>query len=247
MKTLDIVMAEDDFQFVVKVEMLLDKIGLALQKRFDSAEEAIPYIRSNPPDLILLDIHLQGKLTGTELANVVNDLGISFILFSADPSKEHYINLTGANLIAYIVKPFDDLTLRSAIEVVRKKFDQKQDRIEMLSESRDDLIFEDSFFIRKNKHLHKVVTNDIMWVYSEGNYCFIVTEKKKHVIKVSLTKVSAKLPPKLFVRVHRSYLVMESRIDNIDYANNRLYIEENEIPIGRTYKAGLVNRLNLMG
>ncbi|MEM9824821.1 MAG: response regulator [Bacteroidota bacterium] len=82
METFKIVIVEDDFQFALKVEMLLDEMGLKLEKAFDSAEEAMPYIRSNPPDLVLLDVFLKGKMTGVELANQVNDLGISFIIFS---------------------------------------------------------------------------------------------------------------------------------------------------------------------
>ena len=240
-------MVEDDFQFLLKVEMLLDEMGLKLEKKFESAEEALPYVRSNPPDLMLLDIYLKGKMTGVELANAVNDLGISFIIFSADADEELYDMAKDVNLIAYIIKPFDNLTLKSAIEIAQKKFEYRLEGIETIAESSADLVFKHSFFIRKNKHLYKIVVSDIKWVYSEGNYCFIVTENRKHVIKASLSKLYSKLPSNKFVRVHRSYLVMVSRIDNIDYGNNRLYIGENEIPIGRTYKADLVKRLNLFG
>lgn len=247
MDSFKIVIVEDDFQFVLKVEMLLDQMGLKLEKSFESAEDALPYIRSNPPDLVLLDIFLKDKMTGIELAQQVNDLGIFFIIFSADSDEELYDTAKQVNLIAYIIKPFNNLTLKSAIEMALKKMGHYQDDIETLADSSTETIFKYSFFIRKNKQLVKISINDIKWIYSEGNYCFIVTINRKHVIKASLTKLVKRLPINKFVRVHRNYLVMVSRIDNVDYANNCLYIEHNEVPIGRTYKADLVKRLNLFG
>ena len=106
MDSFKIVMVEDDFQFMLKVEMLLDEMGLKLMAKFESAEEAMPYIQANPPDLILMDIFLKGKMTGVELANKVNDLGIAFIIFSADTDQELYDVAKKVNLIAYIIKPF---------------------------------------------------------------------------------------------------------------------------------------------
>jgi Response regulator of the LytR/AlgR family len=247
MDSFKIVIVEDDFQFVLKVEMLLDEMGLKLEKSFDNAEEALPYIRSNPPDLVLLDIFLKGEMTGIELANQVNDLEISFIIFSADSDEELYDRVKQVNLISYIIKPFNNLTLKSAIEIALRKMGHHQDDIETLADSNSETVFRYSFFIRKNKQLIKISINDIKWVYSEGNYCFIVTVNRKHVIKASLSKLVRRLPANKFVRVHRSYLVMVSRIDNVDYANNHLLIEEAEIPIGRTYKAELVKRLDLFG
>ncbi|MEM9821305.1 MAG: LytTR family DNA-binding domain-containing protein, partial [Bacteroidota bacterium] len=197
--------------------------------------------------LVLLDVFLKGKMTGVELANQVNDLGISFIIFSADADEELYDVAKQVNLIAYIIKPFDNLTLKSAIEIALRKMGNYDEDIETLAESSADTVFRYSFFIRKNKQLIKISINDIKWVYSEGNYCFIMTENRKHVVKASLSKLVERLPANKFARVHRSYLVMVSRIENIDYANNRLYIEDNEVPIGRTYKADLVKRLNLFG
>ena len=53
---------------------------------------------------------------------------------------------------------------------------------------------------------------------------------------ISMQGMMDKLDPKLFVRVHRSYIISIAKIDAIE--RNRIVIGENWIPIGNYYKEG---------
>ena len=63
-------------------------------------------------------------------------------------------------------------------------------------------------------------------------------------IRISLSRLVRRLPEHIFVRVHKSYLVQAKLITRIDTFNGELYIDEQSIPLGRTYKDDLLDQLN---
>lgn len=103
-----------------------------------------------------------------------------------------------------------------------------------------------SFFVKSGHMLHRVNFNQIQWVHSDGNYCTIHTADKKFAVKISLTKLKQRLPMSHFVQIHRSYIVQTDLITNIDLTTLEVYLGEEILPLGRTYKDDLIQQLNLL-
>ena len=99
-----------------------------------------------------------------------------------------------------------------------------------------------SFFVKKNNKLFNVKINDILYIHSEGNYCTIIA-KQKFDIKKSLTQVLVQLPSGQFVRIHQRFIVQIKHIFQIDIRTNQVYVEEVILPIGRKYKAEVMNQI----
>ena len=57
---------------------------------------------------------------------------------------------------------------------------------------------------------------------------------------MNLKTIHSKLPKDIFIRVSKSYIVNESAIECFD--NNTIYINENEIPIGKVYQENFYNQ-----
>ena len=104
----------------------------------------------------------------------------------------------------------------------------------------------DSFFVKSGHMLQRIKILDIHWIHSDGNYCTIVTADKKYAVKISLTKIKQRLPEDYFVQIHRSYVVQTGLIRNIDLTSLEVFIEDQGIPLGRTFKEDLINSLNLL-
>lgn len=96
--------------------------------------------------------------------------------------------------------------------------------------------------MKDGSQLSKVSFEDLYWVKSEGNYLEVHTHKKRFVVRSSLRKFLDRLPESKFFRVHKSYAVNISHIENIN--SSSVQIDGEHIPMGRNYKDELVSRLN---
>jgi len=104
----------------------------------------------------------------------------------------------------------------------------------------------DALFIKGNDIYNRIETVDIEWVESDGNYSIINTNDKKFAVKISLTKFKQELPENNFIQIHKRYIVNIKKINGIDPLNNEVILDNQTIPIGRTYKKELLNRLKLL-
>lgn len=85
----------------------------------------------------------------------------------------------------------------------------------------------------KNKFL-KIDYNDVLYIEGLKNYVSIFTASQRLVIYQSLRDLIEQLPQPPFYRVHKSYIVSLDKIRMID--GHVLYIGEQAIPIGETYR-----------
>ena len=99
----------------------------------------------------------------------------------------------------------------------------------------------DYIFIRKNSHLMKIGTDDILWIEALGNYVVINTEDEKHTIHSTMKNMESKLPANTYVRVHRSFIVPINKISSVN--GKSLQINSKMIPVSNSYKKDLMKRL----
>lgn len=100
------------------------------------------------------------------------------------------------------------------------------------------------FFIKKDTKFVRVNYRDILFVEAMDNYVILkITGGEQYVIHSSMKDVEARVPQLTFARVHRSYIVQLEKIQSIE--ENILVVEGHRIPIGKSYKDTLMERLNL--
>ncbi len=102
-------------------------------------------------------------------------------------------------------------------------------------------------FVASDGQFHKVMMESILCFASEGNYVHIHTKDKVHFVRASLSKLMPLLPACRFAQIHKSFIVQIDAIDIIDRSNSEVQINNILIPIGRSYKAGLLGGLNFIG
>lgn len=102
------------------------------------------------------------------------------------------------------------------------------------------------FFVKDGQMLFRLFASEISWVEVEGNYLKIVTPSKTFTLRASLRKLEEKLPEGVFIKIHRSVLVRFSAIDKVDFRSNQVYIKDQSLPLGPSYKEGLLNVLELL-
>jgi PAS domain S-box-containing protein len=117
-----ILIVEDEQIVAVDIEGHLKRLGYRVMGRAASGEEACRKAAELEPDLVLMDIRLQGALDGIETAEQIRqsaDMPIVFLTAYTD--KDTLQRAKPVQPYGYIVKPFAERDLEAAIEVALYK------------------------------------------------------------------------------------------------------------------------------
>lgn len=104
----------------------------------------------------------------------------------------------------------------------------------------------DSVFIKSHDYFRRIRFASMLYVEASGSYCNIYLAcGTRLTVSFTLSQVLGHLPQAMFVRVHRSFIINMEYIDS--YIGNIFYINGNAIPIGRSYRKHMLERLNILG
>ncbi|MBC6611926.1 GAF domain-containing DNA-binding protein [Hymenobacter sp. BT507] len=104
-------------------------------------------------------------------------------------------------------------------------------------------------FVRQEQKLVRVATADITYVEALGDYVNIHTERERLTVYSTMKELESRLPSRDFARIHRKYIVCLGRIVAIETDTALFETSKTatlSLPIGNSYKASLLNRLNLI-
>ncbi len=243
MQGVKILLIEDDWIIAKEISYTLQDIGFEIMGCYDNAEEAFKQIKVTPPDLVILDIDLAGEMTGIDLASKLKQEGkIPFIFITALADFNTLEKAKLAEPYAYLVKPVAPETLYSTIEITLHNASKRLSDSSTISD--DNLAIDDFIFVKNKKRLEKINLKDILWAEAYDVYTMIKTLNNQYLLSHSLKVVEEKFPSSNFIRSHRSYLVNKDKIDAIE--ENNLIIANTPIPIGKTYKEGVMKKLSIL-
>jgi len=122
MSNASILLVEDDNVLAKIAETRLQTLGYDLCGRATTAAEAITIVVNNKPDLVLMDITIKGKVDGIDTANLIKNGFDIPVVYLTSHSDEMYLERAKAtNPDGFVTKPYNDNTLRVAIELALKK------------------------------------------------------------------------------------------------------------------------------
>jgi len=126
----DILVVDDEAIISMQLEERLTAMGYTVSGMAASGEEAVDKARRIRPDLVLMDIVMPGRLNGIEAAKIITeelDIPVVFVTSYADDTiieKAKSVRPYG-----YIVKPFNELEIKAAIEVgLFRKLTERQEQ-----------------------------------------------------------------------------------------------------------------------
>jgi CheY-like chemotaxis protein len=121
-KKILILIVEDDFIVAKVIEKSLISLGYAIAGLVATGEEAIAQAESEKPDLVLMDIRLQGKMDGIYASEKIHaTLNIPVIFLTAFSDQKTFERALATAPYGYIIKPFSANTLSTTIRVALEK------------------------------------------------------------------------------------------------------------------------------
>jgi DNA-binding LytR/AlgR family response regulator len=198
------------------------------------APEALNFLKSQPVDLIFLDINMP-HLTGMEMAALLPpSTSIVFTTAYSEYAADSYSFPT----IDYLLKPITLKRFYAAMQKIDAHFTTAAE----LTDHRGapSPAEEEYFFIKSGRMLHKVLLKDILYFEGEKEYARLVTPTQRLLIYRRLKDIGEQLSSS-FARVHNSYIVNIARLDSI--RDNHVFIGAKQIPISEKFREAFMNRI----
>jgi DNA-binding LytR/AlgR family response regulator len=191
--------------------------------------EAPEIIKTQKVDLLFLDIHMP-KITGLQFLKLYEG-NPKVILTTAYPqfALESY---EFPNVVDYLLKPIAyDRFLKATEKVLNMTNNESlKNHANMPQEE---------FIFVKTEHkgkIQKVNFADIVYIEGMKNYVTICTVKGERIVTyIGIGDLEESLPMKLFLRVHRSYIVSVKNIEALD-GNEIIMKNAPRIPTAGKYK-----------
>jgi two-component system, LytTR family, response regulator len=203
---------------------------LNLIRTFDNAMDSIEFIRNNKLDLLFLDIQME-ELTGIQLLHALKHR--PYVIFTT-AYDTYAIQGFELDIIDYLLKPISfERFVKSADKVYEKMLTDQMRKV------KPEPIFappsEDTyFFVKTETRMEKVRYADVLYIEGMGDYWRIITPAKRIMTLLNYKKLEEMLPPRQFIRVHKSFIVAVDKIDSIE--RNRIKIADRLIPVSETFR-----------
>lgn len=180
-------------------------------------EDAVQLIESYHPDVVFLDIEMNGE-NGFELLNKSSS---EFKTVFVTAYNQFAIRAFEVNAIDYLLKPVNQERLAQTIAKLREQLTAEHEATKELPK----LDADDRLLITLNRKMSFIKICDIKYIIAAGDYSEIVTIQNDHaLVQRKMREWEVQLPEKSFQRVHRTSII------NLDYVEKiERYGKENAI------------------
>lgn len=229
--TVKCLLIEDNYLTAMNIRKMLEELDYKVLEILHNKEEIENCSLFNEADVILSDVKISVDVFAYEILDKYKKTA-PIILFSSYVDIDLYNECKKINPYIYITKPVDKVTLKSAIEGALSN--------KRLKSNNDLKVVDGKVFVKSKGALIGIIPNDVLYVESEGNYCYIYLGDKKIVIRSSLNNVMNVLNTPQIIKAQRGYLINTTKVTNVDISNEFIDIGAHKIPIGRKYKKAVL-------
>lgn len=176
-------------------------------------------------DLMFLDLHLPVVKGFDFLRKLKNP---PFVIVT---TAYHQYAVEGFELDVadYLMKPIPYDRFLTAIGKFKYLMEAEDALLEMADR--------EFIFINSGKKQVKIILQDIFYIESLREYIHIHTKTETLTFKMPISRIEESLNPKMFVRIHKSYIISRSKIEM--KSAGIIQVNGKKLPIGRTYKSSV--------
>jgi DNA-binding LytR/AlgR family response regulator len=206
--------------------------GYSFLKKVATCQHALEAIELFPilkPDILFADIEMPGS-SGLELVRHLAGSVPVPVFVTSHPE----FALEGFEIEAfdYILKPVNPDRFGRCVSRIRAFYELRSKSFAFDKENQSEYIV-----IKQGYDKYKISMHDILYLEAMKDYTRMVTLNNQYLILGTFTSMHDQLPADRFIRIHRSYIVNQHKIESV--AGNRVFISGHELPVGKSYKYAL--------
>lgn len=250
MDRIKIVIVEDEFVIAEDIRSHLEMTGYDVMNVFERADKTLAYLQDNVPDLLLVDIRLNGNMDGIQLVEELQKkVTIPVVYITANSDTATYGRARQTNPHAFLVKPFTPANLIAAVDLALYHFSNETTPVQIerppveMPEAQP-FIVNHSLFIRANGRYKKVNRDSILFVAAAGSYSHVQTVSERYTLSHNLSHFQKKSVLPSLLRIHRSYIVNLDKVDS--FAESYVQVGEHRLPLSDHYRADFLAKVNCL-
>jgi two-component system, LytTR family, response regulator len=225
MDKLNCVIVDDEPLALDLIKSYVERVPfLNLEKACGNANEMMELVETTPIDLAFLDIQMPG-INGLELAKL---LDAKLLIVFTTAFDNYAIEGYKVNAIDYLLKPFNFEEFYNAAVKAQQIFE--------LRNTPTITVNDQYIFVKTEYRIQRIEFKNILYIEGLKDYVkiYLQDQIKPVVSLMSMKSINERLPQKMFMRVHRSYIVNLTKIQTIE--RSRIIFGEVYIPISDNYK-----------
>jgi two-component system LytT family response regulator len=175
------------------------------------------------PDLVFLDIQMP-KLTGFELLELLDEMPNIIFTTAYD---QFAIKAFELNAVDYLLKPYSQERFDQALQKAFDHFNHKKTNPEikklanLIADNQEIL---DRVVVKTGSKIKVIPVDTILYLESQDDYVMIYLADGKFLKQQTMKYFEQHLDAKIFVRIHRSYLVNINTIKQLELYEKNAYL-----------------------
>ena len=250
-----ILVVEDEIIIAMEIADRLKSMGYEVLRIVSNGKNAIEAAQKEKPDLMLMDIMIQGNIDGIETATkirAISDIPVIYLTANADESTLERAKVSDA--FGYLIKPFEEKELNTTIEMalykhrMERKLKENEERFKSLVENSSIGIFRLS---KEGKILHANPSFIKLLGFSELNELvgidigdFVVGSEKQKINLIDLIKEKQKITRQIIelVNVNDDKVIVSLGGNIVTWEDELLYFDGTieDITIQQLYEKELI-------
>ena len=228
--TLRILIVEDEFIIGDMIARQLTKLGHRVVGHAFSYDEAVRLYHAGAPELVLLDIRLNGSRTGIDVAHYLARQQPAvphvYLTSQTDPAT---LSLARETLPAgYLSKPVQISSLLTTIDIAVHNFRSLRET--------------PTITVRDGREHHIIPQASIRYLQADHVYVRVIFRDKPTLIcRSTLSELADQLQQQTFVQTHRSFVVNLNHVERYD--RECVYVDGTSIPVSRGRREEVFSRL----
>lgn len=212
-------------------EYLQDFPSLILVGEANNGVDAIKVIDEFKPDLIFLDVQMPG-MSGFEVLSHLAE--IPQIIFST-AFDQYALQAFEVHALDYLLKPYTRARFKQAVERINDHNTAFPLAEKLIMEKQK---YPERILINAGRKLVTISVNDIILIEADGDYSKLIVDKHSYLSNYGISKISSKLDPNVFIRVHRSSIINLQYVESVEkYATSYDILMKNGdvVRVSRSY------------
>jgi DNA-binding LytR/AlgR family response regulator len=234
---------EDNVLLAESIRILLENNGFEVVAVCAKGEDALDWLAHETTDVAVVDVRLQGSLTGIQTVAELNRTApVPVVFLTANEDPETIAQILALKPAGYLSKPFKDVDLLTAMRIALQQATHNlPSALDPTDDTRGVVTGKDSLYVRVKKQYERVDFDAILFLQSNRTYTELTLTTRKLVVSAPLGALMDALPPNLFVRIHRSYAVNLKRITAFD--RDTVSLGEHVLPLSASHKSAFLSHL----
>ncbi len=175
--------------------------------------EAVKAVAEYKPDLLFLDVQMP-KLTGFDVLELIGpDVPVIFVT----AYDEYAMKAFEVHAVDYLLKPVGKERLAAAVQRIKKREAEKRPApAELSAAARPAGQYAERLVVKDGTKVTLIPVAKLEYAEAQDDYVALACDGKKHLKQQTIASLEAALDPKMFVRIHRSYIVNLERVARIE-------------------------------